>query len=642
MTPGAYGHHRIGRRKLLVMLASASLVAGIVIPAAVLAVNTTLVGFEIDGNLPASADTGAIVDWTNSTNTGADSPTAALKCVNVANCTAVVSASGVVTNVVDGAGTGEGSLFRDDLKVDPDRTTFTQGDKENLFGTISTVPNSGGVLQSLVPFHIVSGSTPPNKDDLFDVATNTYILAATGQSELDLGMIRTNNNGSSHVDFELNRANWTAGGTGGTACATNGTGITGFQCPIRTEGDLLVSFEISPSSTTPPVSVNVRYFVWDLPGGTDANGHGRGDPDCQGPLTGNENTCPWEEIAAPATTVIVTAVNGITIPAGPWGSRLPNGNATTQIPPGGWFEAGLDLDALGFAPGCPGFGTASAKARSSGSSVTSALTDLAGPFPVDLNTCANLIVDKVTDPSGSTQSFPFTVTGPNSYSDAFSLTDAATPHDSGQIPAGTYVVTETPVPNGWTLTSATCSDGSPVTGVVLDPGETVTCTFNNRARGAISILKNSSKGGAVANAGAVFSIDGTTSVTDNGTGDEDADIGQVCVSGLLPGSHSVTETSPPPGYGGDGATHSATAVAGTDCTTNLPSGTGVATFTNPPLADIQVNFRDGGSGETSATITCDNTTGTGSDTAATGWDTSRTVTGVKAPTIIHCTIDIDP
>jgi hypothetical protein len=55
-----------------------------------------------------------------------------------------------------------------------------------------------------------------------------------------------------------------------------------------------------------------------------------------------------------------------------------------------------------------------------------------------------------------------------------------------------------------------------------------------------------------------------------------------------------------------------------------------------------VNFRDGGSGETSATITCDNTTGTGDNTAATGWDTSQTITGIEAPTTVHCTIEIDP
>jgi hypothetical protein len=86
----------------------------------------------------------------------------------------------------------------------------------------------------------------------------------------------------------------------------------------------------------------------------------------------------------------------------------------------------------------------------------------------------------------------------------------------------------------------------------------------------------------------------------------------------------------------------ATVVVGTNCTDNPPTGSAVVTFTDPPTSDIQVNFRDGGSGETSATITCDNTTGTGDDTPATGWDTSRTVTGIEAPTTIHCTIEIDP
>ena len=52
---------------------------------------------------------------------------------------------------------------------------------------------------------------------------------------------------------------------------------------------------------------------------------------------------------------------------------------------------------------------------------------------------------------------------------------------------------------------------------------------------AIVILKNSTKGTAVTAAGTVFSVEGPTdaddfSVTDNGTNDEDSDIGQVCVS----------------------------------------------------------------------------------------------------------------
>ena len=88
-----------------------------------------------------------------------------------------------------------------------------------------------------------------------------------------------------------------------------------------------------------------------------------------------------------------------------------------------------------------------------------------------------IIVDKVTDPSGSSQSFDFLVTGP-SYIDSFSLTDAAAPHDSGWIKLGTYAVSET-VLAGWVLTSAVCSDGSPVNNIILDPGETVIVTFTD-------------------------------------------------------------------------------------------------------------------------------------------------------------------
>jgi hypothetical protein len=143
----------------------------------------------------------------------------------------------------------------------------------------------------------------------------------------------------------------------------------------------------------------------------------------------------------------------------------------------------------------------------------------------------------------------------------------------------------------------------------------------------------------------VFSYGTNLSVTDNGAGDEDAAAGSVCVSGLDPGDYTINETSPPPGYGGAPASEAdqlVTVVNGTNCTDNLPGAGATATFTNPPLSDIQVNFRDGGSGETSATITCDNTTGTSDTTPATGWDTSETIEDIDAPTVITCVIDIDP
>lgn len=173
--------------------------------------------------------------------------------------------------------------------------------------------------------------------------------------------------------------------------------------------------------------------------------------------------------------------------------------------------------------------------------------------------------------------------------------------------------------------------------------------------GAIRILKDSVKSGRVANAGAVFSItgsgiSGSLSVTDDTTTaapDEDADIGEVCVSGLVPGAtYTVTETTAPSGYAPESGSKTVVAVNG-NCSS---SGLNTVTFTNPPLFDIQVNFKDGGSGETSigpgtAVIDCNTTTGTESTTAATGWDESLTVTGVRltsATMTITCTIPVDP
>jgi hypothetical protein len=90
-----------------------------------------------------------------------------------------------------------------------------------------------------------------------------------------------------------------------------------------------------------------------------------------------------------------------------------------------------------------------------------------------------IIVDKVTDPSGEGQLFDFTLTGgPDAINQAFQLADATAPYGSGAIKPGTYSVVEAAIA-GWDLTSAVCSDGSPVNAIIIDPGETVTVTFTN-------------------------------------------------------------------------------------------------------------------------------------------------------------------
>jgi hypothetical protein len=127
--------------------------------------------------------------------------------------------------------------------------------------------------------------------------------------------------------------------------------------------------------------------------------------------------------------------------------------------------------------------------------------------------------------------------------------------------------------------------------------------------------------------------------------------GVICVDGLAaPADYVVTETAAPTGFAIDttaGQTVSVTA-NGATCSDSTYTGASKA-FTDTPKSDIQVNFKDDGSGETNGSgtsISCDNgTNGTTSITPATGWDKSVTVTDVKTgstDTVIKCTITIDP
>ncbi len=98
---------------------------------------------------------------------------------------------------------------------------------------------------------------------------------------------------------------------------------------------------------------------------------------------------------------------------------------------------------------------------------------------VDGSTSGQLLVDKVTDPAGDSTSFSFAVKGPALFTDQnFNLADGDTPQVIA-APVGVYTVTET-VPTSWTLTSATCSDGSAIDNINISASEVVTCTFNNR------------------------------------------------------------------------------------------------------------------------------------------------------------------
>jgi hypothetical protein len=468
----------------------------------------------------------------------------------------------------------------------------------------------------------VIGAKAPNKDDLkrIYVASNTV----GGDVFLSLAWVRIPQNTTSpsaHIGFEFNQ--------GSTACPAGSGGLV-----RRAAGDMLIVYDFEGGATDTP-TITLRR--WVTSGACEV---GSNSPPCWGPST-NLTALGFAEARV---NTAASVPDGI----------APSPPETLGINEFG--EAGINLTDAGVfsANACTAFGKTFGVSRSSGNSATAQMKDLVGPGNINITNCGRVIIRKATVPSPDPTDTTFSYTTTGGLNPAtFGLKNGQARDYGGNVFAGSYSVTEAdPGPN-FELTSLDCSASTTSHGTSINtdldagtvsfdlkPLDTVDCTYTNTLqRGALRILKNSTKGGAVTNSGAVFSYD-SSSVTDNGLGDEDPLVGRVCVSGLLPGDYSVDETSPPPGYGGAGeCAQTVTVVTGTNCTDNLPSGTAVATFTNPPLADIQVNFRDGGSGETSADIDCGMTPT--STTPPDNWDTSETHAGL-VPGTYTCTVVIDP
>ncbi|HEV2951465.1 MAG TPA: hypothetical protein VGZ51_05135, partial [Actinomycetota bacterium] len=220
-----------------------------------------------------------------------------------------------------------------------------------------------------------------------------------------------------------------------------------------------------------------------------------------------------------------------------------------EILEGGFVEGGINLSSIyeGLGKDLPCVNRFLAQTGSSHPD-TGVLEDFAGG---SFNVCSKLIVDKVT-PSGDQTKFPFSVSGPNDYSDSFELASADAPHDSEQIKSGAYTVTETPGdPNIWNAPSVSCkdqgnSDVAYANGVVnIAPGATVTCTFTNSKRPQLTVIKNIVGGNGTTDSFDV-KVDGAAKIDDaTSTDPAGTSSGAFAVSA---GAHAVTETL------GDGST----------------------------------------------------------------------------------------
>jgi hypothetical protein len=384
---------------------------------------------------------------------------------------------------------------------------------------------------------VVDGSIPPQKSDL--LTFGVYLETNANGRFLNLFWHRVQEpQGTTNMDFEFNQSR-----------VTSSNGVT----PVRTSGDLLIQYDLSRGGTSPTLFLS--RWIDGSEGATAA--------DCE---ASNSLPCWSKKVNLTAAGDATGSINTSPIPAA-------EADGLGDISPRTFGEAQLDFDALtGGTARCVAFGSAYLKSRSSDSFV-SELKDFIAPLTLNIDQCATVIIRKQTDPEeepnvtpfGFTKTFP---TDPSSANTFTLMDDGVQSYVKSVLFGSGYSVDEDVIPAGWDLVSIDCSASTGVTPVISVADGTVTfdidantdvldCTYTNRARGQINILKTDDTGAVLA--GVRFDL-----FTDNPPlgpprGAEDTATGLFCVTSILgvcsimdivPGQYWVVEdvSTLPPGY----------------------------------------------------------------------------------------------
>jgi hypothetical protein len=318
----------------------------------------------------------------------------------------------------------------------------------------------GGVKEDTECPDETTGSIPNNKSDLLTFSVYEEAGTAGHPGFLNLAWSRvTDPSGTTLMDFEFNQSE--------DDCSVGPN-------KVRTVDDLLIEYAIDQGGAQAEISG--RFWtgsawgpVVDLDDGTQCGG---------GPCAvGTINTTPIE--AADSDGII------------------SEGSLAART----FGEAQIDLRLIFNADECVSFGSAMLKSRSS-DAFNSQLKDFIRPVDIDLQNCGQVIIRKQTDPEedpnttvfGYTKSFG---TDPAT-DDTFTLMDDGVQDYGKTVLFGAgYTVTEDVIPAGWDFVGVDCSAGNVVPTIM---GATVTfdidnaddvldCTYTNRARGSITVVK---------------------------------------------------------------------------------------------------------------------------------------------------------
>ncbi|WP_448810889.1 prealbumin-like fold domain-containing protein [Agromyces bauzanensis] len=378
---------------------------------------------------------------------------------------------------------------------------------------------------------VVDGSIPPNKSDLKNFGT--YLEEADGGDFLHLFWHRVQDpTGTTNMDFEFNQSD-----------TISGNNVT----PVRTEGDILIQYDLAQGGTNPLLFV--AYWLTDA----DFDGTAVTKADC---VAANAFPCWGLRADLTAAGDATGSINTTAIPAADsdgLAPLVPDGQVVSARTFG---EATVDFSAIVGDDECISFGSAYLKSRSS-DSFTAAMKDFIAPADVDLTNCAKVIIHKQTDPDGATASFDYTtalVTQDDGTDPSFSLSDDGTQEYDNVFFGSDLTVTESAPPSGWSLIGIDCSASvgvTPsstdlVTGTVTfdldDADDVLECTYTNQAKGTIVVEKVTSEryGAFDFTSGSLPDTAFTLTTTAAGTAGKDANT----YADLTPGTYDVAETVP--------------------------------------------------------------------------------------------------
>jgi hypothetical protein len=500
----------------------------------------------------------------------------------------------------------------------------------------------------------VFGSIPPQKSDLsrFYTAHETV----SGNTFLYLAWERTNILGNANMDFEFNQSK--------TKCSNE---PSASAVPVRTNGDLLVTYDFGGSGT-PTLGL---LFWLDGTSKDPVDGTTETVSQC---FSANSFPC-WGDHTSLNGSNSEGSVNSTNVldPINPGAPRTLIGDSS-----GGTFgEASINLSAVlpsVFGPNpttCESFGSSYLKSRSS-SSFTAEQKDFIAPATVSLSNCGSLLIYK-TDGTNGLAGATFTATPGSTSSSGTATSSTFVDEGSGyycldnMLIGQSTVVQETAAPTGYNVdpnsqTITVSSSDSCATRLAANPivADNASTPFVDTPQlGAIVITKTgkdkSCTGAGTPTAscagpssrylgGAVFQLKDSQGNVKYTSGSTDGTTGQVCISGVAPGSYILHESTAPTGYSA-GADQTGVSITGnTTCAGTGTSAPQTASVDDKPLTTITVSTTPEVTGATTSTVKCVNSTsgGGGTDTGETSAVATPHTTIDLVPGTYTCTVVIDP